>query len=80
MNIDVYQTIVEEDGTITAYVHFMDGITGKKIKSCCFQGASQAEFERQISDRMIEIEAEQVQNSDSRSMVSAAITKIKEKK
>lgn len=80
MNIEVYQTIEEEDGTVTAYIKFIDEVSGKEIKRACVQGKTQEDFEAAIDEKKLKIEAEQTKKISEKSIVSAAIDKIKKVK
>ena len=77
MEIEVYQTVMEKDGTISAYIRFSDTVTGKILKQTCIQGKTQAEFEAKILEIKSGIESEQTKKAADVSMVSAAISKIK---
>ena len=77
MDIEVYQTVAEKDGTISAYVRFKDEITGKTLKQACVQGKTQAEFETALADYTVKLESENTSKSADVAMVKAAISKLK---
>lgn len=80
MEIDVYQTVKEEDGTISAYVHFKDSETGKILKSRCIQGTTQKDFETKIDETINQIESDDLEKGNDLILVQNAVTKIKERK
>ena len=77
MDIEVYQTVTETDGTISAYVRFKDD-SGAVLKQTCIQGKTQADFETAISEYSARVELEMAEKTTGIAMVLGAINKIKE--
>ena len=80
MNIDVYQTYTEADGTITAYVRFSDEATGKVLKDTCIQGKAQADFETKIGEYLNKVETEGSKKSSDMAMISSAISETQKRR
>jgi len=78
MDIEVYQTVKEDNGTISAYMHFKDDTSGKIIKSACIQGKSRADFKSRINIYKEKIESEKTKHDMDIAVVSAAINDVKE--
>jgi hypothetical protein len=76
MDIEVYQTVKEDDGRISAYIHFKDD-SGKIIKSACIQGKTQADFKSEINACKARIESEKTRQDMDIALVSAAINEVK---
>jgi len=77
MDIKVYQTVKEKDGTISSYIHFSDDTTGKRLKSVCIQGKTQADFEKQIKKHMAKLESEKTGQDSGAALVENAIAAVK---
>jgi hypothetical protein len=76
MEIEVYQTIKEKDGTLSAYVSFKDEVSGKYLKRICIQGKEQVDFEPAIKKAMEALDAEIATEQTDKTTIQAAIDKV----